>query len=396
MVIADDVVRVPRMRADERRGQLVLVAARQFHRRGYHGVSLGSVAMEVGLTGPALYRHFHNKQALLAAAIASGLNLVENVLLRKIDSTLDQLVAAITSTGLERPDLWVLLQRDSHYLDPDLRLQVDAQFTRIIDALVARARLESPGLADEEARLLVTAATAVLSLPATVSPVLPRVAYHRELAAAALACLRTDLRGLDRGHECAVTLAVVDAPAEATRKSAIVDAAVSLFYLRGFAGVSLDDIGAAMGMAGPSILHHFDTKSDILVAAFDRATTTLAAERERLNAAMAELPDRVDSYVRFCLRNRELIGVYVCDAMNLPEDALDRTRAVIRDDVTDWTVALCREAAALEERRAKVRVQAAMGAVHDLVRLGRFTSRPHIVSELHALASAIMLRRAPQ
>ena len=391
MAIADDgAARPPRMRASERRGQLAHVAAHRFHQLGYHAVSLGSVATEVGLTGPAVYRHFRNKQALLAAAIASGLDLVEDALLRTTGGTLDDLVAAVANASLERPDLWVLLQRESRYLNPDLRAQIDAQFARVIDGFVKRVRKESPSLSDEDARLLVTAATTVLSTPATATPTLPRTEYRRELSAAALTCLRFDLTTVE--PRPAAPFAVDVAGAERTRRSEIVEAATDLFYRRGYTGVSLDDIGSAVGMAGPSILHYFETKSAILVAAFDRATEILADEGRRLESGPAGLSEVVDSYVQFCLHNRSLVGVYVSDAMNLSSDALERTRSIIRQDITAWTSALQRISADLDDRQARVRVQAAMGAVHDLVRLGHFASRPRIADEIAALALAVLLR----
>ena len=46
----------------------------------------------------------------------------------------------------------------------------------------------------------------------------------------------------------------------------------------------------------------------------------------------------------------------------------------------------------LDTRHALVRVQAAMAAIHDLVRLGHFASRPRIAEETEALAHVILLR----
>lgn len=387
-------VRGTRMRAAERRNQLAHVAAIRFHQLGYHGVSLESVATEVGLTGPAVYRHFRNKQALLAASISSGLDQVEDALLRSTGGTLDELVAAVAEAGLERPDLFVLLQRESRYLQPELRTQVHAQFTRIIDSLVGWVQRESPGLSDADARLLVTAATAVLASPALTSTVLPRTEYRRELSAAALACLRFDLTAAKAGT--APMTADVSATSGGTpgsRRSDIVDEATDLFFHRGYTGVSLDDIGAAVGIAGPSILHYFETKADILVAAFDRATDNLAADhRAHGTGEPPELSALVHSYVRFCLHNRALVGVYVSDAVNLPPDALQKTRASIKSDVAQWASQLQAAMPALDKRRAIVRVQAAMAAIHDLVRLGHFASRPAIAEETEALAQAILLR----
>jgi AcrR family transcriptional regulator len=43
------------------------VAARLFASRGYHAVGVNDIGAELGLTGPALYRHFPSKEALLVA-----------------------------------------------------------------------------------------------------------------------------------------------------------------------------------------------------------------------------------------------------------------------------------------------------------------------------------------
>ncbi|WP_460369053.1 TetR/AcrR family transcriptional regulator [Actinocorallia lasiicapitis] len=53
----------------DRRAQILIAAADLFARRGYHGVSIGELGAAVGLTGPALYRHFKGKDDLLAAIL---------------------------------------------------------------------------------------------------------------------------------------------------------------------------------------------------------------------------------------------------------------------------------------------------------------------------------------
>lgn len=40
-------------------------AARLFAERGFHAVSIGELGAEVGVSGPALYRHFPSKEAML-------------------------------------------------------------------------------------------------------------------------------------------------------------------------------------------------------------------------------------------------------------------------------------------------------------------------------------------
>ena len=58
-----------RMRAPERRAQLLTVARKSFGRNGFHGVSMEEVAREAGVTKPILYDHFASKQDLYQALI---------------------------------------------------------------------------------------------------------------------------------------------------------------------------------------------------------------------------------------------------------------------------------------------------------------------------------------
>jgi AcrR family transcriptional regulator len=50
----------------ERRLQLVRAASRLFAERGFRAVSMEDLAAEAGVSGPAVYRHFTSKEALLA------------------------------------------------------------------------------------------------------------------------------------------------------------------------------------------------------------------------------------------------------------------------------------------------------------------------------------------
>src|ERR1700733_6878946 len=60
-----EVTRRSRMKA-ERREQLVRAASRLFAERGFRSVSLEDLAAHAGVSGPAVYRHFASKEALLA------------------------------------------------------------------------------------------------------------------------------------------------------------------------------------------------------------------------------------------------------------------------------------------------------------------------------------------
>src|SRR5690349_8972268 len=52
-------------RPKDRKAQIAQVAAELFCARGFHGVGLDEIAATVGISAPAVYRHFENKYAIL-------------------------------------------------------------------------------------------------------------------------------------------------------------------------------------------------------------------------------------------------------------------------------------------------------------------------------------------
>ncbi|GAA0505721.1 TetR family transcriptional regulator [Saccharopolyspora subtropica] len=49
-----------------RREQILNAAAEKFARYGFHGVGIDDIGAAVGISGPAVYRHFRSKDAMLA------------------------------------------------------------------------------------------------------------------------------------------------------------------------------------------------------------------------------------------------------------------------------------------------------------------------------------------
>jgi AcrR family transcriptional regulator len=69
-----DGTRTPRQR------ELMAAAARLFAQRGYHAVGINEISGELGLTGPAFYRHYPSKEALLVAVLDEAITVhLENV-----------------------------------------------------------------------------------------------------------------------------------------------------------------------------------------------------------------------------------------------------------------------------------------------------------------------------
>lgn len=58
-----------RMKAEDRRRQLLESAAKCFARHGYRGTTTAMIAAEAGISEPIIYRHFRNKHDLFVALI---------------------------------------------------------------------------------------------------------------------------------------------------------------------------------------------------------------------------------------------------------------------------------------------------------------------------------------
>src|ERR1700709_1878335 len=55
----------------QRREQILATAAQLFAARGFHGVSVADIGAACGISGPALYKHFPSKDAVLAEMLVS-------------------------------------------------------------------------------------------------------------------------------------------------------------------------------------------------------------------------------------------------------------------------------------------------------------------------------------
>jgi AcrR family transcriptional regulator len=102
-----------------RRDQILETAADLFASKGFHGVSVGEIGRACGISGPALYKHFDSKDAVLAAMLIGiserlleeGRTRVDQA--RSPRQALDSLVAWHTDFALRHRSLIVV-----HLSDP--------------------------------------------------------------------------------------------------------------------------------------------------------------------------------------------------------------------------------------------------------------------------------------
>ena len=171
------------------------------------------------------------------------------------------------------------------------------------------------------------------------------------------------------------------------RREEIMSAAAALFAQRGFHGVSIDDIGSAVGMSGPGIYRHFPSKEAVLSQMLLDISERLLAEGGRRASAAADAQEALDAllhwHVSFALSQPDLITVQTRELANVPEPARRQIRRLQRLYVEEWVTVLSE----LSPQAAQVGLRAAVHAMFGLL-----NSTPHSASELPAEAVAELLR----
>src|SRR3954469_8735924 len=157
-----------RQKAD-RRERLLREAARLFAERGFHGVSIEDLGSAAGISGPAVYRHFPNKDAVLGALlIGVSRRLLEGGRAEATGSSsareaLGRLVAFHTAFALAEPELISVQDRDLPNLSTAAARQVRRLQRAYVEVWVAPLPRLEPALAETEARTRAHAAFGLLN-----------------------------------------------------------------------------------------------------------------------------------------------------------------------------------------------------------------------------------------
>lgn len=151
----------PRSRAkSDRRDQLVAAAERLFAEHGYLAVRLEDIGSAAGISGPAVYRHFPNKEALLVellVGISTRLLAGATDVVGADDdaaSTLENLIDFHLDFALDESDLIRIQDRDLGNLPPAAKRQVRRKQRQYVEIWVGVLRRCTPGLSEADARLM--------------------------------------------------------------------------------------------------------------------------------------------------------------------------------------------------------------------------------------------------
>jgi AcrR family transcriptional regulator len=156
--------------------------------------------------------------------------------------------------------------------------------------------------------------------------------------------------------------------AKAIRRQALLDAAAGLFAAQGFAGVSLDDLGAAAGVSGPAIYRHFAGKQAVLGALLVGVSEQLLEGGQRV-AAGAAPPATLDAlvafHVDFALSKPDVIRVQDRDFTSLSPADRDTVRSLQLRYIDVWAHALARLHPTTPPAELRVRAQAVFGLINS-------------------------------
>lgn len=153
----------------DRRLQLLAAAERLFAERGFLAVRLEDIGAAAGVSGPAIYRHFPNKESLLvellvgiSTRLLAGARQVRS---RSSDAAvaLDGLIDFHLDFALNEPDLIRIQDRDLAYLPGPAEKQVRKAQRQYVEVWVGVLRELNPELAEADARLTAHAVFGLLN-----------------------------------------------------------------------------------------------------------------------------------------------------------------------------------------------------------------------------------------
>lgn len=155
-------------------------------------------------------------------------------------------------------------------------------------------------------------------------------------------------------------------PPTRTRRQQLLAIAADLFAARGFANITVDEIGSAAGVSGPALYHHFAGKEALLGEMLVGISQYLLDGGSRLAAAAPD--DLLDRLVRFhcefAVDDRPLITVHFRDLIHANEADQRRVRRLQARYAAIWVDAVM-DRCAVDRRTARPAVHATFGLINS-------------------------------
>ena len=150
-----------RKRRPQRRDQILDVAVRLFHERGYHATGMDEIGAAAGITGPGIYRHFRNKEEILETIVkeqgSTILGEVQSIASEAASprEALEALAAHYARHLVDKPSVSVVAIYERRTLSPETRAILERMERLNIEEWVHVLSQVRPELTDGEARVMV-------------------------------------------------------------------------------------------------------------------------------------------------------------------------------------------------------------------------------------------------
>ncbi|WP_244468625.1 MULTISPECIES: TetR/AcrR family transcriptional regulator [Bradyrhizobium] len=186
---------IKRASRSRRREQLISVAAEFFLHHSYDAVTVEMISARAGITGPGLYRHFQNKQALLIAVLEEPTQVVHEVAKRIAETTREPKAAIVAMVEshirliLQGPPSTLIFTKNEHALPEHDRRRIRREMALYAEEWVSVVAPLRPDLSEAEARLLTQAVFSMLNTAATLKKGLDEQSIFSIMRQAALHAL---------------------------------------------------------------------------------------------------------------------------------------------------------------------------------------------------------------
>jgi AcrR family transcriptional regulator len=389
-------------RPKDRKQQILEQAVRLFIERGFHSVKLEEIAEAAGVTARALYRHYDNKQALLAATIITAQDEYQNAR-RSTDRATD---ATVPPLGIELPnliaaavvtrELTVLWQREARYLNEVDRAEVRRRINAIVAGMNDAVRLEISGLSPRHSELRAWAVSSTLTSLGRHNLTLPGDELAELLYQACMAAARTPaVRELEPDDA-----APNREGALFSRHETLLATGARLFRAQGYPAVSTSEIGKGAGIAGPGLYRSFSSKQAILDALIRRLDEWRSLECIR--ALRENAPDKqrlrrlVEGHVRISLDDPDLVAVSITELSHASSEVCDTYTRNQADRDAEWIDLIRKLVPSTSVAEARLLVAAAISFIEDVARTWHLTRCAGVADEMTAIALSILTSRSPQ
>lgn len=369
-----------RRRPKDRKDQIVRASAEAFSAQGYHAVSMEAIAAKVGISAPALYRHYASKYDLFRGAVlALGQQLVDCTDFADAEpaeaadpaATLDRLVEALIDVTLANRESGGLYRWQARYLHGEDQATLMDQL-RVVNRRVQRPLMViRPTLTSSHRWMLSSGLLSVIGSIVDHRVALPDDEIRALLTEVASAVLAVELPESEDVLGRPTSWQIFES--DTGVYEALLQASMVLFNAKGYPETSMAEIASAVGIPVSGIYRYFPGKCDILSTGLRRAADRISGRLSAILTGLSEprhmLNLLIEAYVATSFANPELVAIYYTERVNLTRVDEQLLRSVQRTTIDSWMRLLTSARPAVTSTQARILVHAAMALVVDVGRL---------------------------